>query len=240
MRSLKLFKKICIIVLFIVLVVIAQYAYSFIYWRMLAPWQGIDSSAKLREEFKKLSSSEIIKKINVFDLYSPYPEWAIIELAKRKEKKIVPLLIKFIETKNYRFRRSAIGALGLIGDKRAIPVLWKIVGKNPIVTSSRGKDSLEYVNVLDALAALKDERVYGIAVNLATLKEDPNDFRSNGVSLLEAFEDQKAIPILEKIAKNDPEHYIREKAKQAIAHLESIQKEQEQQNKEKSPPTPIN
>lgn len=69
---------------------------------------------------------------------------------------------------------------------------------------------------------MKHEAAYPYAIWLATLKDDPYDFRSYGITMLGFFEKPESIPILKKIASEDPEEDIREKAANVIKHIESI------------------
>jgi len=70
------------------------------------------------------------------------------------------VICKAIKNKDMRLRRYAIGALGYIGDKRAIPALEEILKSKEEVYYFRG-DALHAIYQLDKLLGKKYANEYG-------------------------------------------------------------------------------
>ncbi|MBU0634467.1 MAG: HEAT repeat domain-containing protein [Candidatus Omnitrophica bacterium] len=198
------------------------YLFSFAYWFMAAG-HGPEYYHKLYERQNLLSSEKLIKKINSFDLFSPYPGVAIDILAERKEKEAVPSFIKIVESRNPRFKKQVIWALGQINDERAIKPLMFIV--------KQGQQNEYFIVALRALAYMKYEGALDFILDLA---KKPDAYKNESVNMLEAFGDAKYIPILigirNKIDINDNfAKFNQSIIDDAIAHLKSLQQSESPQ-----------
>lgn len=129
-------------------------------------------------------------------------------LSERKEKMAVPILVMGLKSPLEMVRRRAILTLGDIGDKRAIKPLISII--------KRGSKNGEYFSALGSLAKLKYEPIIPILMQM--LNEEKND-RAEAVRILGYFKKAELLPLFEKIAAEDPENYIRNRAKKAMASI---------------------
>jgi len=205
-----------------------------LYWLLAAFGSSPEMVSDIENRFRKLPSKVLISKLRGYDnplhidYLSPYPYSALYVLVERKEKAATPEIIKFLTSWDKNRRQEAMRALGKINDPRAIEPLMRIVNKSKIDPSTydyNKSGSPDYVGALTALSLMKYEKIYLTTVSIAALKKenDPYDFRSCGIDMLEYFEKPESIPILEKISREDPEAYIRDKAKKAIEHIKSLQ-----------------
>ncbi|MBI4846345.1 MAG: HEAT repeat domain-containing protein [Candidatus Omnitrophica bacterium] len=199
------------------------YIGAFVFWNLVS-LQGLDYWHEFKNELNTVSSEVLIKKINIFDFFSPYPEYSFEILAERKEKKAVLFFIEIVKRKNHRFRSSAIWALGEIGDNRGIAPLMDIV--------RQGKKQTDYLEALSALSKMKCEEAFPYVLELT---KDKDAYSNGSVSLLRLFGKVDTIPVLLTLKKNikaDGSLVSRialGQIDEAIAHLESIKKEQEEQ-----------
>jgi hypothetical protein len=215
----------CIILAIVFFILSPMIYYCFWYTTMWLSggspqWQG-----ELKNSYEKLPPKVLVNKVEVYNnifhpkYFGPYSHIILTVLTERKDKEAVPFLLKSLKSTREGKRRDAIWRLGIIGDTRAIEPLLMIANKYKIDISYDKPYTPENIEALKALSMLKCEKVYPYAIKLATLNEDPNDFRSYGITMLEYFEKSESIPILENIAKNDPKSYIRDKARAAIEHI---------------------
>lgn len=182
-----------------------------------------DKPYHVTKNYRGLSTEELIKKTRAYNIL--WRDEAMEVLATRKEDKAVWRFIELLNSPIKSVRQIAMFSLGEIGDERAIEPLMKIVKEEQVDITYKKHDNPDSIEALKALAMLKYEGAYSYAVWLAGLNDDPNDFRSYGITMLEYFEKPESISILEKIAKEDPKEYIREKAINAIEHIKEINRD---------------
>ncbi|MFH1282952.1 MAG: HEAT repeat domain-containing protein [bacterium] len=225
--------KLLLGLLIVPILLLTWYAASYGYWWLMA-WQGLDYSSKVQSEFNSLPSDILLKKTWSLDPLSPFPKMAFYELARRQDARVIPILINSLDSRRDDVRYVAINCLGEFQDKRTIDALMNII--------DNGEGHRDYIRALIALSKLKYDSAFSYVIKLAK-KDEPIP---GIINMFEDFGKPEGIPLLlerrNKI-KDDGSIGVRidiESYDEAIAHLQSIQKEQEQQNKEKSPPTPIN
>ena len=221
-------KKIKIIVgiLIIPFLILMSYAGSWFLWS-LNSLQGLDYYARIKDNLRQVDSNTLIRKVNTFDLFSPYPEYAIEILVERQETKAVPKFIRILQSRRNYLKPDVMWALGMIKDPRAINPLLNIV--------KRGAENAYYYDALEVLSKMQYDPVFPIVLDLAHQEE-----RMFGiVGMLRDFGKPEVIPILKKFRKDVPKdnsiisRLDLKAIDEAIAHLELIQKQQEQQkNKE--------
>lgn len=175
---------------------------------------------QIEASHRGLGSDILLKKLDSPIIYDPYKFIAVSVLCERKDPKIVPYLIRELKSWSRDRRRAAMLELGKIGDERAIEALVKIAKSKPI-NYSLSEDIIvpDNIRALEALSKLKYPPAYNYAIEMA----NSNRYRANGVLMLEYLEDTKAIPLLKKIAQDDPEDYIRHNAQRAIDKIEVAQ-----------------
>ncbi|MDD4013010.1 MAG: hypothetical protein PHW14_02300 [Candidatus Omnitrophica bacterium] len=216
MKSYKMLAKLCLVMTG--LWVALQVAWYFMYETL--PLKDVD---KIERTYKGLSSDELQGKLDSFIIFDPYRVIAASVLCERKDPKVVPYLIRELKSWNRSRRSTAMMELGKIGDERAIAPLMKIATGSRVDLTYDGVATPDYIQALESLAKMKYKEVRQYAVEFAALKNDLNDFRAYGITMLEYLEDPQAIPLLLKISKNDPEDYIRHKAQRAIDKIEAAQ-----------------
>ena len=186
--------------------------------------------ANLREDINKymenFSSDDLLSRVKgiSFTIVDPYKDSAWGILIKRKDKRLVPVLINELTSWNRLTRVTAIRALGTIGDESAAEPLMAIVNRAKIdYLHNDIVDAEEYLEALEALAKMKYEPAYQYALELVLLKNDPKNFRSSGIIMLGYFEKPESISLLKKIYDEHPEGFIRDNVKSAIQRIESAQ-----------------
>lgn len=195
-------------------------------WTVLAIGSGPKMINDIHKTYEKASTEKLIDMIKTFKnpysfyYYSPYPSIALEVLAERKERLAVPVLINLLEIRDSNRKKAVIRALGIIGDPAAIEPLVRLVNAGSIDYNPNNLNTPYNIEALEALARMKYDGIYNQAVEIATHKNDPNDFRSYGITMLEYLGKPESIPILEQIATSDSKPYIRDKAKMAIEHIE--------------------
>ena len=216
-------RKIIIGLIIIPLLILISYAGSWLFWS-LNSWQGLDYYARIKDNLRELDSEALIRKVNSFDFFSPYPGYAIEILAERKEKKAVPKFMIILSSKRNHLKREVVWALGQIRDLRAIAPLMDIIQK--------GEGNAFYFDALEALSNMHYEPVFPILLELAKRKD-----RVFGiVGMLRDFGNPEVLPILRRFRAEVPKdnsiisRLDLKTINEAIAHLESIQKEQNHQN----------
>lgn len=194
-------------------------------WSVLAIGSSPKIAGDIHKNYQQYSSEKLIAMVkefkNPYSIYydSPYPYTALEVLTERRESKAVPALISLLEIRDKNRRKAIIRALGLIGDPIAIEPLLKIVNSNLIDYRYNSPDTPDNIEAMLALARMKYDGIYELAVEIASRQDDPNDFRSYGIRMLEYFGKPESIPALERIATSDSKSYIRDKAKAAIEHI---------------------
>lgn len=210
-------KKIIKIILMLLILLLLFRIGEWFYW-WTAGFIYPDMWMQLRAEYRQKPTEYLLKKLNSFSFQMA--EKAQDVLVERKEKRAVPKILKFLNSPIKYKRDSAMRALAIMGDESAILPLMKIIKKC--------KKHPDYFDALHTLSALHYEPIYPLVLELAHLnpiQDSKEDYRSSGVTMLENFPNKpETLPTLKKIADTDPEEYIREKAKKAIKHIESLQK----------------
>lgn len=206
----KILKIIVIALIFWIIFLVGERCYwgitGFLYPDM---WRQLENS------YRQMSTNYLVKKLYSFSFETA--EVAENVLAERKSNEAVPHILRFLKSPMRYKRHSAMYALAKIGDKRAIHPLLKIIKK--------GRHHTDYLLAMKTLSYLHYDEIYP---DVLTMAED-NFHASWVVSMLESFPDKpQTIPTLKKIAETDLEGYIREKAKNAIKHIESLQKNSEE------------
>ncbi len=187
------------------------------YWYARA-WGGDSQSEKMKNLIRKLPSEAVIKKLYSTQLSNPYPSIALRVLAERKEKKAVPVLLKWLKSWDTSKRRDAIWALGIIGDERAIEPLMDIIRK--------GEKHPNYNIVLLALSEMKYD---GIFPYLEKIAKEPYPKCTAVITDLKEFGKPECIPLLleikSKINNNAPlAKFDKSRIDDAIKHIEYLQK----------------
>jgi len=192
-------------------------ANSFLYWVVLRMGSSPQIIEQIEAQLSKRSSSDLLGKLRAMDnpfcidYYSPYPRMAMEQLARRDEKRAVPILVKLSKSKRSGIRINAIIALGSIKDPRALSFLLDIY--------RRGKpDSPEHSYALEGLATFRNEEVYPEIYKMAFNKKTI----VSAINMLSHYSDKReVIQLLQKIADNDPDAYTRD---QAYFKLEDIKR----------------
>ncbi|MFH1692101.1 MAG: HEAT repeat domain-containing protein [Candidatus Omnitrophota bacterium] len=197
----------------------------------------------LAERKDKKAIPRLIKKLN--SISPDLQKSSIYALGKIEDSRAIEPLIsiftrytselKYQKEQYDGIRYALFYALGQLNDPRTIVPLMKIV--------KQGRGHLDYVDALQTLSKKQYKEITPYVVDWA--KQD-DSLQNGSLTMLEELGDPDLLPLavdMRKKIKQDSsansklDRFFLEKA---IAHLESIQKEQEQQNKEKSPFTPIN
>jgi hypothetical protein len=220
------FKKntIFIIILIIIIAVPSYYALSRLAWWMLAFGSSPQIVDDIKSSLNKLPSDALISKLASYNrpysffYRSPYPYLSLEILVDRKEKNAVPMLISFLKMKNKDRRQTAIWALGIINDERAVKPLMDII--------KEGEGDSDYDTALMALAKMKYDGALPYVLERA---KKPDAYRNGSVAMLEAFGKPEYIPILidikNRIKDSDPLPKLgRGLVDDAIKHIESLNK----------------
>lgn len=220
----KIILKLLLGFLFFPILILICYGASYCYWGLMA-WQGLDYSTKVRSEFRSLPSNTLLKKTWSLDPFNPFPKMALYELTKRQDKRVIPILINSLSSGKDDVRYVAITCLGEFYDQRTIDALMNIVEK--------GENHRDYIRALISLSKLKHYPAFPYVEKLAKKNEQTPGL----INMLEDFGRPEGIPLLLEMRnkiKDDGSIGMRidiESYDEAIAHLESIQQEQERQNK---------
>ena len=182
-------KKIFIIVSCCLGLIILLPGFSFLYWTATAIIEP-DASMRIHDEFEKLPSEVLIKKLEFFDIdpASPYPQIAMEVLAKRQDKEVVPFLIKLLKSWHPDRRYQAIRALGIIGDERAIKPLLEIVEKG------ESKENRNYRPALFSLCQIGYEPAHSVVLEM--LKR-PDGSHNGAVPMMANIGKKEDIMLLE-------------------------------------------
>lgn len=216
--------KNCIILLIIIYALSPMLYYSF--WWTTAWLSGTNPQwqDKIKDGYNKLSSEVLITKIKSYNnpyhpgSFAPHSSIALNILVERKEKKAVPTILKFINFWEKGRRQTAIWALGIIGDPRAIEPLMKIVKKS--------EKHLDYRTALSALSHMKYEGAFSY---IAEIAKKPYPKNCGAISLLKEFGKPESITLLQEIKgtiKDGTPHakLYKSSIDDAIKHIESLQK----------------
>lgn len=187
-------KKILIIASCCLGLIILLPGFSFLYWAATAIIEP-DASMRIHDEFEKLPSEALIKKLEFFDIdpASPYPQIAMEVLAKRQDKEVTPFLIKLLKSWHPDRRYQAIRALGIIGDERAIKPLLEIVEKG------ENKENRNYRPALFSLCQIGYEPARSVVLNM--LKR-PDGARNGSTAMMQYIGTSADIPALETMLSN--------------------------------------
>lgn len=182
-------KKLTIAVVAVLLLIILYPGLCYVYWGVRAFFDPL-GAVRIQDEYRRLSSEVLIKKLHSIDPVSLYPTVAMEVLAERKEKKAVPELIKFTKSWNPDRRYQSIRALGLIGDPRAVEPLLEIVREDEI------KGNRYYRSALLSLCQIGYEPIRPII--LEQLKQ-PDGTSNGATTMMEYVGKKEDISLLEKM-----------------------------------------
>ncbi|MCG3205433.1 MAG: hypothetical protein KCHDKBKB_02154 [Elusimicrobia bacterium] len=178
-------------------------------WWMFKDFVNPKLTEQTESAFRKKSSAYLLRKLKS----KVYAQVDIAEfiLRERKENRAIPILIELTKSKNKTIRSGAIQSLGFWQDEKAIDALNQIVR----IGQSQGSD---YLNALYALSQAHHDPIYPEILNMAK----NGSHTSWVVELLEHFpEKPETLPALKKIAEQDPESYVRDKARKAIEKIQA-------------------
>ncbi|CAN8067445.1 unnamed protein product [Agarophyton chilense] len=101
-------------------------------------------------------------------------EWQVrfsclASLGSQRDKRAVPILVKWLSSDNDLIVQAAVGALGDIGDTNAIPELLQLLGSADMMTRQRLAHALGYISqaksepsVIDALRTLSKDQSFAV------------------------------------------------------------------------------
>ena len=180
------------------------------YWTM-REFVEPNLSGRLEKEWNEKTSEFLIKnlKSKVF-LYSGTAASILVE---RREKKALPVLWDLTKSDDRQKRISAFTAIGRINDFSSIEPLMKIV--------KAGYNDFNYIYALTALSYMKYMPAIEYVVALA--KSNPADLkyndRSHAINMIERYRNKELLPLLEIIAANDEDEFVRYKARETMERL---------------------
>lgn len=174
-------------------------------WMVLS-FLAPDIEENITKKWEKKSNTYLLRKMQNYDFM--YSGIAAEILAKRKEPRAFPILMKNTHSLFWLKRKTAIQVLGDLGDKRAIKPLLKIV--------DRGPKNADYETSLNALSKLGCDSVYPLVLNMLNKKHGDGTL---AIDMLGNFAKPESLPILQRIYESDPKDYIREDALQAIEKI---------------------
>ena len=183
-----------IIILIIVMAVPLYSLVSRSVWWILAFGSSPQIVEDMKSSLNKLPSDVLISKLASYNrpysffYRSPYPYLSLRILIDRKEQSAVPVLISFLKMQNKDRRQTAIWALGVFNDERAVEPLMEIVKK--------GEENPDYDTALMALARMKYQDAFPYVLKIAK-----KDFPKNcaAANLLQAYGNTDCVPILLEI-----------------------------------------
>lgn len=196
----KIFIAISIVGIFIFTPPVQRGVWETLYF--LNPFLYID----IRDAWSNKSTIFLLSK-----LLGPNPVHADIAadiLGERKEKIAVPILLIGLRSPLRMTKWRAMRTLGQIGDQRAVKPLMAII-------ENRAKDE-NYYRALSALSEMKYEPTLPIVIKMTQGTETE---RGEAIPMLGKYEDPKLLPILRKIAEQDKEADIRNRAEEAILRI---------------------
>ena len=211
-----------IIVLVIIFTLSPMIFYSFWWTTAWLSYGNPQWMVKIENNYRKLSSEALIRKLRSYNnpyhpaCFSPYPSTALNILVERKEKRAIPSILGFLHSWDKSRRQTAIWALGVIGDKRAIEPLMKIARKG-------NKDPDFRV----ALVALSDMKYDGAFPYIAEIAKREYPKNCGAINLLKEFGKPESIPLLLKIKstiKDDSPNakFYKSSIDDAIKHIKSL------------------
>ncbi|MFH1227965.1 MAG: HEAT repeat domain-containing protein [Planctomycetota bacterium] len=117
-----------------------------------------------------------------------------------KDEKITALLVSALNEPSHEIKRTALSALGEIGDNSVLPEILKML---------RGPDSNIKSSVLYALNKFRDESVTKELVRV--MKEDSSiNIRTQAIGMLANYTGPKLIPEFLGLLKNDKDPYVQQ------------------------------
>ncbi|MBI4846464.1 MAG: HEAT repeat domain-containing protein [Candidatus Omnitrophica bacterium] len=224
-------KKIIILLVLIGILVALLFVASKIYHFLLS-FQGPDHFESIRFKLRELPSKDLINKAdNIFyEIFSLQSSLALDVLVERKEREAIPLFLKLLRSRNNEKRKIAFWALASINDPTTVASLMEIVQK--------GEDHQDYIDALITLSQMRYEGALPYVIKLA----EKFDADVNGsIGMIKDIGNPELIPVLKDIkARINPRDTFAKLSNslidEAIAYLESIQKQQEEQIFQELPP----
>jgi HEAT repeat protein len=165
--------------------------------------------------------------------------WA---LGERKDKESVPALIILLNDNSWEVRENAIQALGKIGNKKTVNYVIKALYDKHRWVQFRAAEALgdvggaevfpllvkllDHKNDLVRLGAsrslVKNKHPRSIPLLIKMLSDPDWSNRRETADVLGELGDKRALVILRKLKKNDPNQYVRESAAKAIKKILDI------------------
>jgi len=187
-------------------IVILWHVIFFVFHFVIAVGNSPQIQDRMKSDLGKHSSESLIMMLNIRYIDPFYNPYLILNvLAERKEKKAVPVMLKFLNSKKSFYRQEAMYALAKINDERAIEPLMRIV--------SRKQKDKDYLVALDTLSKMHYEGAYPMILEM----KNEGKHNSYVIDMIKNYPDRpETLPILIEISKNTRENYIRDKANEAI------------------------
>jgi hypothetical protein len=136
---------------------------------------------------------------------------AIQELTRKRPAAAFEPLVAMLESEEASARRNAALILGLLHDRRAIPILIHCTAR----WSARDAEGLH--DATSALAGLRDVSLEGALAHLEhALTERDMELRLDAIKALLVLRDARAVPSLQAVAKHDSDAKVRAAAEQGL------------------------
>jgi len=171
----------------------------------------LDVQDKIIDDWKTKPTEFLLKMLK--SKVHMYSSSAYKILLDKKEKKAMPVFLELTQSKDDQTKTSAYVALARLGNN---DIKELFMGK--ITQKELHKD---YVDILRALSIMRHEPALPYIIKLAQSKEgDPlYEDRSYAINMIERYGKKELLPILEKIALDDPNKHIRWKAEDSIKKM---------------------
>lgn len=136
---------------------------------------------------------------------------AIQELTRKRPAAAFEPLVAMLESDEASARRSAALILGLLHDRRAIPILIRCIAR----WSVRDAEGLN--DATSAFAGLRDVSQEGWLAHLEhALADQDVELRLDAIKALAVSQDARAVPSLQAVAMHDSEAKVRAAAEQGL------------------------
>lgn len=172
-------------------------------------------SSEMDKEWENKPNKFLLNKLKANNYL--YSGTAAEILINRKDKTLVPVFIKLLNSRDIEIVGTAIQALGKIGDVSAIPQLMKFVKMGP--------EGVHYKTALLALSEMQYVPVIPEIIKLANTNLG-NDLRPQDYALMmmRNFQSEKFIEILKKLKETGSDPSIREGAAEILQKIEEGRK----------------
>ncbi len=160
-----------------------------------------------KRQYRDKSSQFLVRVYKSSD--APLASAAASVLKGRKDPSVVNEMVAIIEkSRDQGLRSGAINILAKINDNNSLPLLIKIV--------QNGRKDPQYLYAMEALSEMHYNEIYSEILKLVA----DNYEITWVIDMIENFPmNPQTLPTLEKIAKDNPEWYIRDKVTHAIENI---------------------